>query len=185
MFKSITNLIYHISILVLSATIALSLPYTGKLIADNYLTYWTLIESEKAFLISVEIAVAVLLIMLFNYLVSNWKNRKFSKMARNDMGLVLAAHPKSFRVKKRLKKFNKLSHIHLRRGRHCPRRDPPVKFIKGHGLSQIIGIFLPLHIEMKTNERNVPFLEMLKRHIRGGTTTKNIIRHFQILQHKI
>ena len=105
MFKSITNLIYHISILVLSATIALSLPYTGKLIADNYLTYWTLIENEKPFLISVEIAVAVSLIMLFNYLVSNWKNRKFSKMARNDMGLVLAAHPKSFRVKKRLKKF--------------------------------------------------------------------------------
>ncbi|MBI4791793.1 MAG: hypothetical protein HY789_03455 [Deltaproteobacteria bacterium] len=73
MFKRIKDLIYHILILVLSATIALLLPYTGKFIADNYLTYWTLIESEKAFLICVEIAVAVFLIMFCNYVVSNWK----------------------------------------------------------------------------------------------------------------
>lgn len=105
MFKSIKNVIYHILILILSAAIALSLPYTGKFIADNYLTYWALIESEKIFLISVEIAIAVFLIMLFNYLVRNWKDRKFSKMALNDMGLVFAAHTKSFRIRKRLKKF--------------------------------------------------------------------------------
>ncbi|MBA3002682.1 MAG: hypothetical protein FP813_02310 [Desulfurivibrio sp.] len=105
MFKSIKDLIYHILILVLSATIALSLPYTGQLIADNYLTFWTLLESDKPFLISVEIAVAVFLILLFNYLLSNWQNRKFAKMARNDLGLIRAAHPKSFRIKKRIKKF--------------------------------------------------------------------------------
>jgi hypothetical protein len=108
MFKIITNLLYHIAILVLSATIALSLPYTGKFIADNYVTYWILIESQKAFLISVEIAVAVMLIMFFNYLMSNWKNKKFSKMARKDMGLVSAANPKSFRMKKRLKKLKEV-----------------------------------------------------------------------------
>ncbi|HBR18272.1 MAG TPA: hypothetical protein DD725_11850 [Deltaproteobacteria bacterium] len=105
MFKSIKNVVYHIFILVLSAVIALSLPSTGKFIADNYLTYWSLIESEKMFLISVEIAVAVLLIMLFNYLVRSWKDRKFSKMALNDMGLVLAAHTESLRKRKQLKKF--------------------------------------------------------------------------------
>lgn len=105
MFESIKSGIYHILILALSAAIALSLPYTGKFIADNYLTYWTLIESEKTFLIGVEVAVAILLIMLFNYLVSNWKNSKFSKMARKDMGLVLATNPKSLRKKKQLKKF--------------------------------------------------------------------------------
>jgi len=105
MFESIKSGIYHILILVLSATIAVSLPYTGKFIAENYLTYWILIESEKAFLIGVEIAVAILLIMLFNYLVSNWKNKKFSKMARKDLGLVLTAHTKKIRIKKQLKKF--------------------------------------------------------------------------------
>lgn len=105
MFETIKSVVYHILILALSAAIALSLPYTGKFIADNYLIYWTLIESQKAFLIGVEIAVAVLLIMLFNYLGSNWKNWKFSKMARNEMGLVLATNPKNFHIKKRLKKL--------------------------------------------------------------------------------
>lgn len=105
MFKSIKNVIYHIFILILSAAIALSLPYTGKFIADNYLTYWSLVEREKVFLISVEIGVAVLLIMLINYLVRSWKDRKFSKMALDDMGLVLAAHTESLRVRKRIKKI--------------------------------------------------------------------------------
>ena len=105
MFKSIKNVVYHIFILVLSAVIALSLPYTGKFIADNYLTYWSLIESEKMFLIFVEIAVAVILIMLFNYIVRSWKDRKFSNMAVNDMGLVLAAHMDNLHVRKRVKKF--------------------------------------------------------------------------------
>lgn len=105
MFESIKNLIYHILILILSAAIALSLPYTGKFIADNYLTYWSLIESEKTFLISVEIAVAVVLIMLFNYVVRNWKDRKFSQMASKDMGLVAVSHTGSLRTRKRLKTF--------------------------------------------------------------------------------
>lgn len=107
MFKinNIKNVVYHILIIVLSATIALSLPYTGKFIADHYLTYWALIESEKIFLVSVEATVAVLLIIVFNYLVRSWKDRKFSQIALNDMGLVLTAHAESFRTKKRLKKF--------------------------------------------------------------------------------
>lgn len=105
MFESIKNLIYHILILILSAAIALSLPYTGKFIADNYLVYWSLIEREKIFLISVEIAVAVVLIMLFNYVVKSWNDRKFSQMALNDMGLVFVAHTESLRTRKRLKKF--------------------------------------------------------------------------------
>lgn len=107
MFKSknIKIVCYHILIIVSSATIALTLPYTGKFIADNYLTYWALIETEKIFLISVEAMVAVLLILFFNYLVRSWKDRKFSKIALNDMGLVFVAHAESFRTKKRLKKF--------------------------------------------------------------------------------
>jgi hypothetical protein len=105
LFKRIKNVLYHILIFVLSAAIALSLPYTGKFIADNYMTYWKLIESEKTFLVSVEIAIAVLLTMFFNFLVRGWKDRKFSKIAQNDMGLFLAANKKNPRIKKRLKKF--------------------------------------------------------------------------------
>ena len=105
MFKNTKTIIYHISILALSAAIALSLPYTGKFIADNYLTYWSLIESEKIFLVFVEIAVAVLLIIFLNFLGRSWKDRKFSKMATIDMGLVLVAKAESLRTKKRVKKL--------------------------------------------------------------------------------
>ncbi len=105
MFQSIKSAVYHILILILSAAIALTLPYTGKFIADNYLIYWALIEREKIFLISVEITVAVILIMFFNYLVRSWNDRKFSQMALNDMGLVFVAHTESLRMKRRLKKF--------------------------------------------------------------------------------
>jgi len=105
MFKNIKNIVFHILVLALSASIALSLPYTGKLIADNYLTYWSLIESEKIFLIGVEIGFAVLLILFFNYLVKSWRDRKLSKLATNDMGLVSAIQPRSIRSKKRAKKF--------------------------------------------------------------------------------
>ncbi|MBI3773209.1 MAG: hypothetical protein HY272_10990 [Gammaproteobacteria bacterium] len=105
MFKNVTTIIHHISILALSAAIALSLPYTGKFVADNYLTYWSLIESEKVFPISVEIVFAILLIIFLNFLGMSWKDRKFSRMATVDMGLVLVAHAESLRSKKRAKKL--------------------------------------------------------------------------------
>ena len=105
MFKDIKNIVYHILILVLSAVLALSFPYTGKWIADNYLTYWSLIESEKTFLISVEIVIAVLLILFFNYLMRSWKDRKFSKMALNDVGLVHTVPTGSVRARRRVKRF--------------------------------------------------------------------------------
>ncbi len=105
MFKNIKTILHHIAIFVLSAAIALSLPYTGKFIADNYLTYWVLIDSDMVLLNSLKIAVAVLLIIFLNFLGRSWKDRKFSKMATIDMGLVLVAHAEGRRTKKRVKKL--------------------------------------------------------------------------------
>lgn len=105
MFKDIKNIVFHILILVLSASIALLLPYTGKFIAENYIAYWSLIESEKMFLISVETSFAVVFILFFNFMMKSWKDRKISRLAKNDMGLVLAAQQGSVRSKKHVKKF--------------------------------------------------------------------------------
>lgn len=105
MFRNIKAIIHHVLIFVLSAAIALSLPYTGKFIADNYLTYWSLIESDMVLLNSLKIAVAVLLIIFFNFLERIWSDRKFSKMATTDMGLVLVAHAEGRRTKKQVKKL--------------------------------------------------------------------------------
>lgn len=105
MFKDIKNIIHHIVITALSAAIALSLPYTGKFIADNYLIYWALIESKKVFLISMEIAVAVLLIIFFDFLGRSWENRKFARIAQDDMGLFRMSRANGLRTRKQMKKF--------------------------------------------------------------------------------
>lgn len=105
MLRSIKNASYHILILVLSAAIAMSLPYTGMFIANNYKAYWSLIEGHKIYLISVEVAVAVLLIFALNSLGKSIRNRKFAKMATTDLGLILVSHAESLVTKKLVKKL--------------------------------------------------------------------------------
>ena len=75
-------MVYHIAVVVLSAAIALSLPFTVTLIAQNVLVYWSLIGNEKIFLVSIEIAVAIGLILLFNSIGRGMKDSKLSRIAR-------------------------------------------------------------------------------------------------------
>ena len=80
--KSLSHILYHVAIVVLSAAVALSLPFTARFMARKFLAYWALIENEKMFLISIEIVTAVLLIILLNVIVNNLKNRKLSGIAK-------------------------------------------------------------------------------------------------------
>ncbi len=73
---------YHVVVVALSAGIALSLPFLAAFIANKFFLYWSLVESERRFLISVEIGLAILLILFFNYIGRSWRDRKFAKMAR-------------------------------------------------------------------------------------------------------
>ncbi|OPY78692.1 MAG: hypothetical protein A4E65_02144 [Syntrophorhabdus sp. PtaU1.Bin153] len=102
--KGMKEIIYHISIVALSGAAALSLPYTGRFVAQNYQKYWSFIENNKVFLISVEIAVAVFLIALFNYLGRSWKDRKRSRMAARA-GLVLVTSAKRPGARKKMRKL--------------------------------------------------------------------------------
>ncbi|MEN6621182.1 MAG: hypothetical protein ABFD50_06525 [Smithella sp.] len=94
MLKSFGKMLYHIAIFALSAAAALSLPYVGRFIARNYQTYWSLIEGEGIFLILVEIGLAVLLILFFNFLGRSWKDRKLASMSAKA-GLVLVTNLKT------------------------------------------------------------------------------------------
>lgn len=76
------HVLYHLLIVALSAAIAASLPRTFSFVARQLLIYWTFIENEQIFLISAEVAVGLLLIVVFSRTRTNWKNRKLSKMAR-------------------------------------------------------------------------------------------------------
>src|SRR5437867_6316826 len=71
----------------LSAGIALSLPYVASLFAQNFLDYWNRIQNDKSVLIAIEIAVALLLILTFNYLGRAIRDRKLAQMA-TGAGLV-------------------------------------------------------------------------------------------------
>ncbi len=68
---------YHIVILILSAGIALSLP----VVAQSFLAYWARVENEKISLVSLEIGVAVFLIVFFNYVRRSLQDRSLAKMA--------------------------------------------------------------------------------------------------------
>jgi hypothetical protein len=53
--KGAARILYHIVVVTLSAGIALSLPFAASVFAENFVAYWTVIENEKAVLISIEI----------------------------------------------------------------------------------------------------------------------------------
>ena len=80
-------ILYHIAVVTLSAGIALSLPLVASFFAQNFLDYWNRIQNEDVVLISIEIAVALLLILSFNYLGRSIRDRKLARMA-TGAGLV-------------------------------------------------------------------------------------------------
>jgi hypothetical protein len=97
------HVLYHIVVIVLSAGAAISLPYTASFIARNFLAVWSFIENEKIFLVSIEIAFAVLLIISLNYLGNSWKNRKLANTAK-QAGLLFAPSGNGRLMHKRLKR---------------------------------------------------------------------------------
>jgi hypothetical protein len=102
--KSIAHIGYHILIIVMSAAVALSLPFIIGFIARKFLLYWAVIENEKIFLVSIEIFLAVVFIVFFNNLWRSMKERKLSKMARGA-GLVFVTPTGGFSGRGRLKKL--------------------------------------------------------------------------------
>jgi hypothetical protein len=93
--KGWAHLLYHLAIIGVSAAFALSLPSMVRFIARHFLAYWSLIGSEKVFLVSVEMALAVLLVLISSYLGRSWRDRRLSKMAKSA-GLVHVAPARGF-----------------------------------------------------------------------------------------
>lgn len=76
-FQSLAGSLYHIVIVALSATIALSLPAAAR----QFLAFWSRVENEKVHLISVEITAAVVLIVCLNYIHRSLRDRALAKVA--------------------------------------------------------------------------------------------------------
>ncbi len=94
------HVLYHVFLIVLSASIALSLPAVVNFIAGKFLVYWAVVGSEEIFLTSIEIALAVTLVFTFNYLGSSWKDRRLARMAKSA-GLVFVSSARGFLAKRR------------------------------------------------------------------------------------
>jgi hypothetical protein len=104
MMKNAPHLLYHIVVIVLGAAIALSLPLTASFIAGKFLAFWAFAENEKLFLVTIEIAAAVLLVLLFNHVTRSWKERRLSRMAKSA-GLALVARSRGFFARKKIKEL--------------------------------------------------------------------------------
>lgn len=113
MFKSIEKIFHHVVIFTLSASAALSLPYIGRFIAHNYVMYWSLIEGNKVFLISMEIGLAVLLITLFNYLGRSTRDRRLSRMAAKA-GLVHVTNAWNMIAGEKVREFDRQKVVRLK-----------------------------------------------------------------------
>ncbi len=106
MKKNAVHVLYHISVVVMSAGLALSLPVTIQYIARKVLQYWSLIENEELFLVSTEIVAAIALIVIINAVVRDLKIRKLSQLAKTA-GMVAAAPATALFKKWHMKKLKK------------------------------------------------------------------------------
>ncbi len=104
MKKIAANIMYHISVVVMSAALALSLPDIIKYLTRKILFYWAFIENQELFLITTEIMAAIVLIVLINAVVRNWGIRKRSWMAK-IAGIFRVVPAGSLLAKRRLKKL--------------------------------------------------------------------------------
>ncbi|MBY0249707.1 MAG: hypothetical protein K2Q17_18795 [Nitrospiraceae bacterium] len=89
---------FHILVVALSVGISLSLP----MIAGNLLANWVRIENEGVFLVSIELIVAIVLIMLFNQLRLSIRDRRLARVAISA-GLVSFTPNRSLHVKRSLR----------------------------------------------------------------------------------
>ncbi len=104
MKKNAAHILYHISVVVMSAAIAFSLGDITRYVTRKVLLYWSFIENQELFLVVTEITAAITLIVLINVIVRSWGIRKRSYMAK-VAGLFRVVPARSFLAKRRLKKL--------------------------------------------------------------------------------
>ena len=93
--KNTGRILFHVAVIVVSAFIALSLPAIVTFVAQNLLVYWSFIGDERVFLVSVEIALAIFLILFTHRVRGSWKERRISRMAQRA-GFLQEKPPRSF-----------------------------------------------------------------------------------------
>ncbi len=103
MVKNLTHLSYHVVVVLLSASLALSVPFAVSAMAGSLLRFWALIENEKLLLVALEIFTAVALILFLNFLMRGWGDRRIANAARSAG--MLPAPPRGIFLQRRARKM--------------------------------------------------------------------------------
>lgn len=85
--NGVGRVLFHVLLVAFSAGIAFFLPYIVSFVARSFWVYWSIIERDTIYLISVEIVTAMALLLVFNYIRRSLKDRKIARTA-NYAGLV-------------------------------------------------------------------------------------------------
>jgi len=104
--KRFVHVSYHVVVVLMSAALALSVPFTLSAIAAGMLRAWAYIENEKIFLVALELLTAVVLILFFNHMKRGWEDRRVARMAKSA-GLVLAAPARGIFAQRKIKKLKR------------------------------------------------------------------------------
>ena len=91
-------------VVLLSAALALCVPFLATTLAGSLLRFWAFIENEQLFLIALELCTAAGLIVFFNRVQHSWESRKLLRMAKSA-GMVAAAPAPWFFLKRRVRKM--------------------------------------------------------------------------------
>lgn len=110
--KGVGHVAYHVLLVALSAAIALLLPFLVGFIGQHFWRYWSHIEGEKIYLISVEIVTAAFLLVLMNYIARSWRDRRTAHTAQSA-GLIYSLPAKGRLAQKKIKTL-KRSHGYVK-----------------------------------------------------------------------
>ncbi len=110
--KGVAQVTFHVLLVAVSAGIALSLPYLVGLIGKHFWRYWSHIEQEKIYLISVEIVTAAILLLLLNYIARCWRDRRTARTAQSA-GLIYSLPAKGTLAQRKIKTL-KRSHGYVK-----------------------------------------------------------------------
>ena len=102
--NGLARVLFHVLLVALSAGIAFFLPTIVSVVARSFWVYWSIIERETIYLISVEIATATMLLLVFSYLGRSLKDRKIAKTAKYA-GLVRCFRSTGLLAQQRIRKL--------------------------------------------------------------------------------
>jgi hypothetical protein len=103
-FKGAAQIGYHVLVIILSAALALSLPFITGSVVRKLTLYWTVIENERILLLSFETFLTLLFVVFFNNIRTGLQEKRLSGTVRGA-GLDFLTPASGFFRRLRIKKL--------------------------------------------------------------------------------